>query len=240
MKHHALTSIAAALLMVIMLSLTTAMPALALDLNPSDYFQLTFDPTAFDKSAAAPGEVFHAVIKGQAACIKDLPLSISEINITSQVIARPTAGGADLVINPEYVINIKPLPNKAGGTFDINQTINLQFPSGAKPGDYRVIGQVTSAKVKVLISIDVTGSFPQETELGAVKCIVSKTATAAAQTTASAATTAAILPPTTVYSSGDGNTTAFPVTMIAIIALLVVVIALLIVIVVLVRQRRGI
>jgi hypothetical protein len=235
MKHHFYRSsflrVAAALSIVLTLSLTTASPALALDLNPTDYFQLTFDPVTFDKSNAAAGEVFHITIKGRAACFKDLPLPISEVSITSQVVARPAAGGPALVLNPQYIISIKPLPNKAGQTFDINQTVTLQFPAGAAPGNYSVIGQLTEAKVKVIIWIDVTGSFPQEENMVAVKCIV--------RSPASTPTTA---PPPVAATQATPAAPVFGTTALLTITVIVLVIAVVVLLVVLlvVLRRRGI
>jgi hypothetical protein len=123
MKHHIFLHIAAALLIIISLSLTTALPALALDLNPSDYFSFNLNTVTFDKSEVAAGEAFHITITGSANCIKDLPLSISQITITSQVVARPSAGGAAIVLNPSYVIDINPLPNKAGQSFGVDRQL---------------------------------------------------------------------------------------------------------------------
>jgi hypothetical protein len=250
-KNHFLNSIlntAAALLIVITLSLTIASPALALDLNPSDYFKFNFAPTAFSKISVSAGESFNAVIKGSADCTKDLPLPISEITITSRVIARPAAGGADLVLNPQYIINIKPLPNKAGESFEINQTVILQFPAGAAPGSYSVIGQVTEAKVTITVifsyTLDVTGSFPKEQLMGTVKFGAPPAAT----------TPAAIAPPSiTIPPASSAPTTTTLITetfpaintttllTIAVIVLGIIVIALIVILsVVLSRRRRGI
>jgi hypothetical protein len=269
MKHYSLLRVAAALLLVITLSLTIASPALAaLDLNPANYYQFNFNPTTFDKSEVAAGEVFHATITGSADCTKDLPLPISEIKITSQVVAQPAAGGAALILNPQYIIDINPLPRTAGGTFNINQTVTLQFPAGATPGSYNVVGQVTLAKVtiKVIFSydMDVTSSFSQDQTLGTIKCIIPTTATTPAKTAATSttapATAATTLPrPMTTYPASS-TTTAMPtirldsppttnqtvqttpvntLLMIAVIVIGVVVVAVVIVIV-LVKRRRGI
>jgi hypothetical protein len=245
-KKYSFLRIAAALFIVIALSLTAALPALALDLNPADYFQLTFDAAAFSKSAAAAGETFSAVIKGSAICTQDLPLPISEVSITSQVIARPAAGGADLVLNPQYVINIKPLPNKAGQTFDINQTVTMQFPAGTAPGNYTVIGQVAKATVKVIVSLDVTGSFPKEQILGAVKCSAAGTATSPASAVpvvtlpSTPQPTVTLVPKATTAASASAATPVNTLLLIAVIVIGLVAVALAIVVIVLVRRRSGI
>jgi hypothetical protein len=161
-------------------------PAAALDLNPADYFQLTFEPTSFDKVEIAPGGVFNAIIKGRADCSKSLPISVSQAVITSRVVARHNASGASLTLNESYTVTIKPFPGKKGETFEINQTIPLQFPPQAEPGDYTVIGQLIEAKVKVFfIWQSVTGSFPREQGMGTVKVILPEPAPPAPQPAAS-------------------------------------------------------
>jgi len=55
-----------------------AAPASALDLNPANYFKLTYEPVTFDKTEIAAGETFHAVFKGKASCTKTLPFSPSQ------------------------------------------------------------------------------------------------------------------------------------------------------------------
>jgi hypothetical protein len=242
MKQHfyrnlSLWRMAAALLIVITLSLTTASPALALDLNPNDYFQFNFNAVTFDKSEVAAGEAFHYTITGSADCTKDLPLPVSEVTITSQVVAKPASGGAAIVINPSYVIDIKPLPTKAGQSFNINQTVTLQFPAGNAPGSYYVVAQVISAKVKVVITLDVTGSFPAESNMGKVKCIANTASvtTAPAVTLPAAATTSpGTLSPA---NATDGTTSLLTI---AVIGLIVIVVVLLIIIIFLLRRSRGI
>jgi hypothetical protein len=252
MKLSSLLRLAAALFITIVLSLATVSPALALDLNPQDYFQLTYNPVTFDKSSVSPGEVFHTTLKGRATCIKDLPLPFSEVSIKSQVIARPAAGGADLTLNAAYAIDINPLPKKSGEYYDINQSVTLQFPAGAPSGDYTVIGKLIEAKVtiKMLISYtqDVTGSFPQESVMGSIKCGVPSTMTATPATTSPAATAPmAALPSTSPPTGGSTYSPSssalpiekFPFTTVAIIALLVVVVVLLIIVIRLLQRRGG-
>ncbi len=242
---------AAALLVMVTLSFTGASPALALDLNPADYFKFNFEPTAFDKSTVSAGDVFYAVIKGSADCTQDLPLPITEISIKSQVVARPVSGGADLLLNPEYVIGINPLPNKAGESFEINQAVNLQFPAGAAPGNYVAIALLTEAKVNIKVlftntTLDVTGSFPAETLMGAVRYAVPSTAPAttppAAGTVTPVTAPAITLPPSATLNPGNINaatTENFPLTTIVIIGLIVVIVILLIIVIFLLRGRGN-
>jgi disulfide bond formation protein DsbB len=244
MKHHSFLPFLAALLIMIALSLAIAPPAFALDLNPADYFQVAYEPVTFDKTTVAPGDVFHATLKGRATCTQDLPLNISELKITSQVIARPASGGSEVTLNPQYIIDIKPLPSKAGQYYDINQTVALQFPAGTAPGTYTVIGKIAKAEItiNVLISYtqDITGSFPPESNMGTVKCAVpSPTTTAVILPTFPSPTAPATTTPAGATSpAATTPTSSFPLTTIAIIALLVVVAILLVLVVVLLRRSR--
>ena len=146
-------------------------PGFALDINPADYFQLTFQPITFDKSQVAAGEVYHTTIRGRAVCSKNIPLPVSEATITSQAVARDTTG-AGYTLNPGFVIDIKPFPDKAGETFDIDVTIDLQFPSNASPGRYDVIWQPIEARAKVsFVWTDVSDYFPSEQPMGQVTLI---------------------------------------------------------------------
>ncbi len=259
MKHNSFLRVAAALVMVITFSLTTASPALALDLNPADYFQFNFNPVTFDKTEVAAGEVFHITITGSAVCSKDLPLPISQASVTSQVVAQPAAGGAALTLNPQFIIDINPMPRTAGQTHNVNQSVTLQFPAGAAPGSYTVVEQFTKAQVKVLIWIDITGSFPREQPLGTVKCIIPPPTPAPTKTTVVTSpppTTASPIVATTASPSKTAPTPAAapspttptpkeaPVSgvstllTIAVIVFIIAVAVLIIVLVVVLRRRR--
>jgi hypothetical protein len=156
-----------ALLLAALACLAAASPALALDLNPANYFQISYDPITFDKTRVAPGEVFHTTIKGQAVCNKTIPVPVSEATVTSKVIAR--GGGTDYTLNPSFTIDINPFPDKAGQTYDINLPLDLQFPVDAPPGDYDVVWQLVQARAKIsFIWTDVTSSLPAEQAMSAV------------------------------------------------------------------------
>jgi hypothetical protein len=161
-------------------------PVTASAQNLADYFQLSYDPVTFDKSNIQGSEVFHAIVSGRATCTQNLPLSISEASLKSQVVAVHTASGTSVTLNPSYTITVKPFPAKAGETAEISQSVPLQFPATAQPGDYTIIGKILEAKVKVgiLPAMDVAGYLPQEQPMGVVKY------TASTQTPAQPPTTA--------------------------------------------------
>lgn len=209
--------------------LAVASPAAALDINPADYFQLTYQPITFDKSQVAAGEVFHATIRGRAVCSRNIPLPVSQATITSQVIARD-AGGDSYTLNPGFSININPFPDKAGETFDIDETINLQFPTSASPGQYDVIWQPIETRAKVsFIWTDVSDYFPPEQPMGMV------TVTSAPPSSITATATSPATPPTPTTTPAPGFVVpwwAFPLGVVVVIAVIVIVIVLL------VRRRR--
>jgi hypothetical protein len=186
LRGGALRRVGAALALAATLLLIKASPAAALDLNPKDYFQLTYDPVTFDKSTITAGETFNAIIKGKASCTKNLPLPVShQAVITSRVIARHNISSTSLTLNENYTVTIKPLPGKKGQTYEINQTIPLQMPSNAEPGDYTITGQLIEVKVKILfLWQDITGSFSKEESMGTVKVIAPEPAPMAPQPTA--------------------------------------------------------
>jgi len=141
----------------------------------ADYFQISYDPVILDKVEITGDEAFHAIVKGRAVCAKDLewkglPLPVTKAVIISQVIARHTVSGATVILNPKYIIEIDPFPDREGDTIEITQTLPLQFTTGATSGNYTVIGQIVQAKVKFFLgSIDVTEYLPQEQSMGTVK-----------------------------------------------------------------------
>ena len=147
-------------------------PATAQDLNPSDYFQFSYEPVTFDKSRITEGEVFHATIAGSATCTKDLPvpLPVSEVIVISQVVAAHTESSITVILNQSYTINVRPFPSKAGETTEISQSVPLQFPPAAESGDYNVIWKINEARIKLaLASLEITRYLPPELPMGTVE-----------------------------------------------------------------------
>jgi hypothetical protein len=242
-REHSVRRFVASLLLTAAACLAVASPAVALDFNPADYFNLTYQPITFDKSQVAAGETFHANIRGRAVCNKNIPLPVSRATIVSQVTARSAAGGASYTLNPGFTIEINPFPDKAGDTFDIDESINLQFPLDASPGDYQVVWQIVQARAKIgFIPTDVSDYIPPEQPMGSIS-VVSPAKTGAAPqpgtTTTSAPSTPSVSPahitPTTTPAPGFVVPWwAFPLGVLVVIAIIVIVIVLLI------RRRRQI
>ena len=157
-----------ALALAIFLCLISPSPTSAQE--PSEYLDLSYEPVVFDKSEINGSEVFHITIKGILTCNKALPVSVSEVNVTSEVVAEHVSGGVWVTLNPNYTIAINPFPAKEGETAEISQSVPLQFPSQAISGDYHVIGKIVEAKAKVLLAwIDATSFLPKEQHMGTVK-----------------------------------------------------------------------
>ncbi len=152
------------------LLLSLLIPATALGDSLADYFTLSYNPVTFDKNAVRGNEAFHILVSGQATCQQDLPVTISEASLTSQVIAVHTTSGDVITLDQGYTITIKPFPSKAGETAEINQSLTLQFPVQATTGNYTITARVLEAKVKVLfVTQDVASYLPQEQQMGTIE-----------------------------------------------------------------------
>lgn len=175
-RHRAVWLVVMALTLALLFHLIIT--SLASAQNLAEYFQLSYNPVTFDRTAVQGSEVFHASITGRVTCDKALPISPSEATISTQVVAVHNTSGATVTLNPSYTISVKPFPAKAGETAEINQSVPLQFPAQAASGDYNIIGKIIKAEVKVsFVPLDVTGYFPQEQQMGLVKYTTASTTT---------------------------------------------------------------
>ena len=161
----------AAVLIILLFSAFYASPARAESV--SENFVIKFDPVFYNKSQVEPGEAFQANLTGHAECNKSLPLPVSEATIKMQVVANKIAGGAEIILNPEFAISVKPFPDKQGETYDINESIPLQFPTDTAQGEYRITGKFLEARGKVIIIWrDFSGYLPGEQGMGTMKCVL--------------------------------------------------------------------
>ncbi len=121
-------------------------PAAAL--SAEDFFQISYEPVEFSETEIQGNEVFNATITVTATCTNDLPLPVTEAQITGCVTATHQASGTKVTLNSSYIVEISPFPQK-GETRQIEKTIPLQFPEGSQSGTYTVVGEPTEAKIKV-------------------------------------------------------------------------------------------
>lgn len=167
-RHRNVWLFVIALTLVVLFSIIST--SLASAQNLAEYFQLSYNSVTFDRNAIQGSEIFHTNITGRVTCSKALPISISEATINAQVVAVDNASGTTVTLNSSYTISIKPFPARPGETADINQSVPLQFPGQAGPGDYNVIGKIIKAEVKLgFVPLDVTGYLPQQQPMGVVK-----------------------------------------------------------------------
>ena len=170
-SKRAIQRLAIALVLAISLVPISSSPAAAISLG--DYFQISYD-FEFSQTVIHGGEVFYVTATGTATCIKDLEFPynmVSEVSITSRVVAENQVSGTSEILNPSYTITIKPFPTKKGDTYTIEKVIPLQFPEGSESGDYNVLGELIEAKAKALLWIDVTSYLPSSQAMGSVTYI---------------------------------------------------------------------
>lgn len=168
--HRVIWRLAIALIMSVSFWLISPLNTAAQSVE--DYFQISYDSVSFNKNEINGSEVFYAAIRGRATCIKDFPLPVSEISITSRIVAEHAVSGVRVALNSSYTVIIKPFPSKEGDTTEINQDVPLQFSDQAESGDYDIIGELIEAKVKVGVGwIDATRYLPQTQLLGSLKYI---------------------------------------------------------------------
>jgi hypothetical protein len=142
--------------------------------SADDYFQISYEPFSFSKTEIYDDEVFFTTVQARATCIKDLPLSVSEAKITGRVIAEHKVSGTWVMLNSCYSINIKPFPDRAGETAEINKVIYLQFPDRSESGNYSVMGITDKVEIPFLFGwIDVRNYLPQDLDqtMGTLKYI---------------------------------------------------------------------
>jgi len=139
-------------------------------LNLSDYFEIKYQPVQFSKTDIQTGEVFYARIRGEAICIQDLPVPVSRATIISRVLTQSkTTDIAEVILNPSYSIDINAFPNKIGGSYDIDERIELQFPQDSLSGDYTLVAELIKAEVYILGGWnDVTRYLPSTQPMGSV------------------------------------------------------------------------
>jgi hypothetical protein len=135
-------------------------------LSINDYFTYTYGFT-FSKTAITSSETFYVTVNGQATCIKDLPLTVSEAYVEAKVVA--SMAGNEVVLNTSYTLSYAGFPSKAGETASTSVQVPLSFPVGSAAGVYSVTGFILEARIKVLgIWITITGYLPASQVMGSV------------------------------------------------------------------------
>ncbi|MBN2187603.1 MAG: PKD domain-containing protein [Dehalococcoidia bacterium] len=169
-SKKAIRHVAIALMLAILLVPIGTSPVAAISVG--DYFEISY-AFEFSQTEIQGNEVFYATIKGEAICIEDMPIPVSEASLTSRVVAQHRTSGKEETLNPSYTVTIKPFPTKKGDTTEIDKVIPLQFPEESEPGGYDVVGELIEGRVKAVFWIDVTGYLPQFQAAGSVTYIAS-------------------------------------------------------------------
>ncbi len=150
-----------ALILALCLVPITSNPVVAL--SGEDYFTVSYDAT-LDDDKVYGDHVFHAILTGQATCIKALPsiFTPSEAFITGCIVAEHNESGIQVTLNSSYTVSISSFPREEGEIVQESQTVPLQFPAGSQSGTYTVIAQLIEAKARFNIFgwIDVRSLFP--------------------------------------------------------------------------------
>jgi hypothetical protein len=135
-------------------------------LSIDDYFVYTYNFT-FSKTTVTGSETFYVTVNGQATCIKDLPLTVSEAYVEAKVVANPA--GNEVVLNSSYILSYADFPSKAGETASTSVQVTLSFPVGSAAGTYTITGYIVNAKIKVLgIDFNVKVYLPASQAMGSV------------------------------------------------------------------------
>ncbi len=119
------------------------------------------------QSSLYAGESLNPTITGVATCNADLPIEVSEATLSGRVIAQGP-NGERVILNSGYTVSISGFPTKRGESVQESQTVQLAFPSSMAPGQYNIVGEVISARVKVILWFNVTSYVPSSINLGSV------------------------------------------------------------------------
>ena len=112
-------------------------PVAALSID--DYFLISYT-VEFSKDEIHDNKTFYVTVTGQATCINDLPLTVSEAYVTGYVVARHEESDTEIILNSSYTISISPFPNEEGDVVQASQIVPLKFPEDSIPGTYNVAG----------------------------------------------------------------------------------------------------
>jgi len=148
----------------------SALPAAAQGVG--EYFEISYD-VDFSQTGIEGDELFYALIRGEATCLEDLPVAVTEGRITSRVVAEHQASGSKVTLNQSYTVIIRPFPQQKGDTYIIEKDVPLQFGRYGEPGIYNVSGELIEAKLRVDIGgiafwEDVTSYLPASQNMGQV------------------------------------------------------------------------
>lgn len=157
LSKRAICRLAIVLILAAFLIPLSPSPAAALDLDPYGYFDIDYSVTINDNEVNGDN-VFYLMVEGRVICINDLPFGIDRAEASGSIIAQHKETGATEVLNSSYGVTISPFPDWKGETYELEQRVNLIFPSGSQSGEYNVIAQLAWAEID---GWDVTDLIPE-------------------------------------------------------------------------------
>ncbi len=161
-----------AITLIIMASLFFVDPITTAAQSLEEYFQINYGPVSFSKDEITGDELFYATINVEAICIKDLPISASQVSVTGRVVGEHKLSGRVTILNSGYTVAINPFPSKEGYTIKVDEVVPLQFPDQAQSGDYDVIGEFIEAEITIEDGrFSITQPLPEPQAIGSIKYI---------------------------------------------------------------------
>jgi len=121
-------------------------PAVALDLDPFEYYEVDYH-IAFSDAEVEPGEEFSITVGAHILCTKDMPFGADEATVVFSASARHADNGTEEMLLDEYEVIVTDVPDWQGDTFDLEESVDLAFPDGVDPGQYEVVAEVEHASL---------------------------------------------------------------------------------------------
>jgi hypothetical protein len=116
-------------------------PASALSLNPLDYYEVDYR-IAVSHTVVEPDEAFSVAVSADIRCIKDMPFGVDEATGVASVLARHTTSDLELTLLDSYEVTIDSVPDWEGDEYQLDESMDLAFPSDAPEGVYELVARL--------------------------------------------------------------------------------------------------
>jgi len=121
-------------------------PALALSLNPLDYYSVDYR-ISVSHTVVEPGESFSVGVNADIRCIKDMPFGVDEAVGVASVLARHTGSDVEFTLLESYEVTIDGFPDWEGDEYQLDESLDLEFPTDAPEGVYELVGKLDSVSL---------------------------------------------------------------------------------------------
>jgi len=146
-------------------------PALALSLNPLDYYTFEYH-IVISHTEVQVEETFSVSAGATVQCIRDLPFGIREAVVRFDVIARPSGSGPEITLHEGYEVMVDNVPDWAGDEYELQESIDLAFPEGTAPGSYALVGRLDHVSLDGWNVTSMVPSSARTISVGAIACVV--------------------------------------------------------------------